>query len=89
VTRLYATWSSTLNRHIAAALGEGNAAATEALGNIRTVRTMSTEGAECATYETLTLGTLGIVFVIAVIGYIGGAGVRREQVQVPITPSES
>lgn len=42
-----------------------------------------------ATYETLTLGTLGIVFVIAVIGYIGGAGVRREQVQVPITPSES
>jgi ATP-binding cassette subfamily B protein len=54
VTQLYAAWSSTLNRHIAAALGEGNAAATEALGNIRTVRTMSTEAEEAAKYEERT-----------------------------------
>jgi ABC-type multidrug transport system fused ATPase/permease subunit len=54
VTQLYAAWSSTLNRHIAAALGEGNAAATEALGNIRTVRAMSTESEEAAKYEERT-----------------------------------
>ena len=54
VVQLYAAWSSTLNRHIAAALGEGNAAATEALANIRTVRVMSTEDEECAKYEERT-----------------------------------
>jgi hypothetical protein len=54
VTQLYAAWSSTLNRHIAAALGEGNAAATEALANIRTVRVMSTEDEECGKYEERT-----------------------------------
>jgi|APGre2960657444_1045066.scaffolds.fasta_scaffold00360_3 ABC-type multidrug transport system fused ATPase/permease subunit len=54
VTQRYARWSSTLNRHIAAALGEGNAAATEALANIRTVRSLSTEQAEAATYEDRT-----------------------------------
>ena len=54
VTQLYAAWSSTLNRHISAALGEGNAAATEALANIRTVRVLSTEDEECAKYEERT-----------------------------------
>ena len=38
VIKRYARWSGTLNRHISAALGEGNAAATEALGNMRTAR---------------------------------------------------
>jgi len=51
VTQRYARWSAGLNRHIAAALGQGNAAATEALGHMRTVRSLSTEEAECAKYE--------------------------------------
>ena len=54
VTRRYASWSSTLNRHISAALGEGNAAATEALSNIRLVRALSTEDEESAKYEERT-----------------------------------
>jgi len=54
VTQRYARWSSTLNRHISAALGEGNAAATEALANIRLVHALSTEEVEAAKFEERT-----------------------------------
>lgn len=54
ITQRYAYWSSTLNRHIAAALGEANGAATEALGNVRTVRLLSTERFESEKYEERT-----------------------------------
>lgn len=54
ITQRYAYWSSTLNRHIAAALGEANGSATEALGNVRTVRLLSTERFETDKYESLT-----------------------------------
>ena len=58
VTQRYARWSSGLNRHIAAALGQGNAAATEALGHMRTVRSLSTEEAEATKFEGFAAAAL-------------------------------
>jgi len=51
LTGMYATWSKEVNRQIWTALGDANAVATEAIGNIRTVRAFSTEGLECAKFE--------------------------------------
>jgi amino acid transporter len=39
-------------------------------------------------FEALTLGTLGVILVFGVLGYVLGAGVRRQEVTVPLdTPT--
>ncbi len=45
-----------------------------------------TWGTSRGTYELLTIGTLVIIAIVAMIGYAMGAGVRRDQVTVPIEP---
>jgi amino acid transporter len=35
-------------------------------------------------FEALTLGTLGVILVFGVLGYVLGAGVRRQEVTVPL-----
>ncbi|EGB09624.1 hypothetical protein AURANDRAFT_24064 [Aureococcus anophagefferens] len=51
VTQAYAQWSREQNRKILAHLGEANAAATEALANVRTVKAMATDELEQRRYE--------------------------------------
>ena len=47
---------------------------------------LDTWGTGRGTYELLTIGTLVIIAIVAMIGYAMGAGVRRDQVTVPIEP---
>jgi hypothetical protein len=47
---------------------------------------LGTWGTSRGTYELLTIGTLVIIAIVAMIGYAMGAGVRRDQVTVPIEP---
>jgi len=47
---------------------------------------LDTWGTNRGTYELLTIGTLVIIAIVAMIGYAMGAGVRRDQVTVPIEP---
>lgn len=54
VTQAYALWSRDQNRRILAHLGEANAAATEALANVRTVKAMATEDREAKRYADHT-----------------------------------
>ena len=54
VTQAYAQWSRDQNRRILAHLGEANAAATEALANVRTVKAMATEDREAKRYADHT-----------------------------------
>ena len=55
VTQAYAQWSRDQNRRILAHLGEANAAATEALANVRTVKAMATEDREAKRYADHTM----------------------------------
>lgn len=55
ITSAYATWSKEQNRKILTHLGEANAVATEALGNIRTVKSMGADGDEIERYMSHTI----------------------------------